>query len=86
MTTIDIRLLRILLSGDMSTLIGQATAEAPDFARLQLILECMPLPTAEFARLSNQLTNARRYLQQGQAGAANYELCMLSKRLKQFAC
>lgn len=46
------------------------------------VLEALPLATAEFARLTNHLANAERYLRSDEHGAAAYELNLLHGALR----
>lgn len=44
-----------------------------------IIVEALPLATAEYALLCNRIGNAQRYLQCGERGAAEYELKMIAR-------
>ncbi len=46
------------------------------------VLAALPLATAEFARLSNHLATAERYLRSDEHGAAAYELNLLHGALR----
>ena len=52
------------------------------FERLRLLLEALPLDTAEFGLAVNRLANARHYLGSGEFGAARYELRLLRRSLE----
>jgi hypothetical protein len=62
---------------------GIAVGRARDDANIQALaeaahlLEALPLSTGEFAVASNRLGNARRYLDAGERGAAQYEVQLL---------
>jgi hypothetical protein len=52
------------------------------FERARLLLEALPLGSAEFGLAVNRLANARHYLQSGEYGAAHYELRLLRRSLQ----
>lgn len=51
------------------------------FRFLRLLLESLPLGSATFQKATDRLNNSRRYLDQGESGAAGYELQMLLRSL-----
>ena len=57
-------------------------AERRHYDSVREVLEALPLATAEFARLSNHLANAERYLRSDEHGAAAYELNLLHGALR----
>lgn len=52
------------------------------FAKVQRLLEALPLNTEEFALAGNRLRNAGRYLRSRERGAACYELKLLARSLR----
>ncbi|MBI2804695.1 MAG: hypothetical protein HYX68_06885 [Planctomycetes bacterium] len=80
---VDVRPLWDVLSADLGGVLDQASAGRPDWARLELVLDCLPLATAEHARCCNQLRNARAYFNAGETGAGGFELSQLIRRLRQ---
>jgi hypothetical protein len=54
-------------------------ANASELAEATHLLEALPLSTGEFAVASNRLSNARRYLDAGERGAAHYEVQLLMR-------
>jgi hypothetical protein len=49
---------------------------------LRILLETLPLSTDEFGLACNRLTNAKRYLQSSEIGAAMWELRALRQQLQ----
>ena len=47
------------------------------------LLEALPLSTSEFAVACNRLSNARRYLDSGERGAARSEVQLLMRSMAQ---
>lgn len=47
---------------------------------IDMILESLPLSIADFGLSKQRLSNARGYLQNGELGAARYELGLLHRR------
>ena len=56
---------------------AQADNLVAEFDSIRLLLETLPLATAEFSLAVNRLANARHYLESGEYGAARYELRLL---------
>ena len=48
-----------------------------------LLLQALPLDSAEFGLAINRLANARHYLESGEYGAARFELRLLRQSLEQ---
>jgi hypothetical protein len=75
-----------LLREGLDELLEQPSDHKPpvaQFERLRLLLEALPLDTAEFGLAVNRLANARHYLVSGEFGAARYELRLLRRSLEQ---
>ena len=53
-----------------------------DFEELEKIVAGLPLASEDFAVANCRLRNARKSLEQGEAGAARYELMLLAGSLK----
>lgn len=69
------------LRGIMRQIARQGGGVNEHFDNTHLALQALPLATAEFAQAQANLRNARQYLDQGETGAARYEVHMLLKRL-----
>ena len=75
---------RDLLCEVLDQLQGRSSDEPPTawLERLRLLLDALPLATAEFGLALNRLANARHYLESGECGAARYELRLLRRSLE----
>ena len=54
-----------------------------ELAELKMIVESLPLTTAEYCSALNHLTNAQNYSAQGEVGAALFELKLVIAKLNQ---
>ena len=63
--------------------VGKCRDEANlnDLADAARLLEALPMGSSEFAVASNRLSNARRYLDSGERGAAHYEIQLLMRSM-----
>jgi hypothetical protein len=52
-------------------------ADSPGWTLMRLTLDALPLDTETFALALNRLNNARAYWEEGETGAARYELRLL---------
>lgn len=68
-----LRILSQLTQSLLRQLLQQRIAENA-WSQLRELVESLPLTTDEFARCLNRLTNAERYVAQGELGAAKFEL------------
>jgi hypothetical protein len=80
----------IHLLTDSIRLALQQIGHGQDFVRehlaAQWALQAMPLATSDYARANANLANAAAYLEQGERGAACYELQSLLRRLSATTC
>ena len=74
-----------LLEQTVRLLLGNINKKlSSEDAHIELALmaaEALPLTSAEFLQVKGNLLNGKRYLQQNEWGAANYELTTLLRRL-----
>jgi hypothetical protein len=54
--------------------------EQPDWSRSEFLLDSVPLPTAEYGYLKCRIENSRRYYEEGEIGAAAYEITLALQR------
>lgn len=69
----------------LSRLVRKLTNEdaaSAEVGQLQTLLETLPLSSDEFGIACNRLSNAQRYLQSNEAGAAHWELNALANQLR----
>jgi hypothetical protein len=59
---------------------GRDTRQA--FAKLDLVLQCLPLTQAEFGTLNCRLNNAASYVAREERHAAGWEIGQLNRRLQ----
>jgi hypothetical protein len=78
--------IRALLCDRLDELQGRSGDEPSIawFERLRLLLEALPLDTAQFGLALNRLANAHHYLESGEWGAAWYELRLLRRSLEHY--
>jgi hypothetical protein len=62
-----------------TTELGTFSVEA--FIEVEEHLDCVPLARSEYGLVKRRLANARRYLQEGENGAAHFELRQLARSL-----
>jgi hypothetical protein len=70
--------------GHVAHLIRQRSELTEELQQINDLLQTLPLPTDEYCVACSRLTNAWRYLQAAERGAANWELNLLRQLLRRW--